>query len=624
MGARCAPAPARLRQGDGAASPVEIKISLRRVRITEVTPSAASFFEITAIIDIEWMEPRLAWDPYLFNETMTYTTDQIWTPSIYVDNNYFTRELTELPVQIDSNGRASMKQQVRSSLLCDSDLIMLPFDVHRCEVTFESTRRSEFELITSGAFLVADVDDNYEIEYFTSDSIIQGGFMDESHSVVRFKFKFSHRRSATSAHFAVLLNMAGFPPLGRRRHGQPPARHHDALCTLALRQTIEPRHVPTWLGLHVHNILFQFICVVLSVSEYSRAPGPLATVRRQAPRLHQLARVRRPIADAALHAAEQTPAAPPAPTAAWRRRRAARPRARPCRVSRTRRARSSSTTGGRTLPQHPPARARPSRNTRATARASGAISATITADSLGTLPQPQTRGHDGHGQEPRAPRGTTSLPLRPNQPLASLQLHNPDKTARTNARGDPSAAGSSSRSTSSSSSTAPTAGRRRSSRSGRRRRRRPPRRPPFDARRTHLHLANAQANFAMGRSARDAITARRRRPPAVSATADRGDLAGVDARLDDEEARDARRGRAGDVVLEGVADVETRGDQGPRPGNLSMGHAGAELTTSPERPVRVAERARHVQRHAVAVDRHLVRVAQSISRPSPRLAEQGR
>ena len=257
-------------------SPVEITISLRRVRITEVTPSAASFFEITAIIDIEWMEPRLAWDPYLFNETLTYTADQIWTPSIYIDNNYFTRELTELPVQIDSNGRASMKQQVRSSLLCDSDLIMLPFDVHNCELTFESTRRAEFEIMSSGEFLIADNDDNYELEYKARDFYVRGGFMDEEHTLVRFKFKFSHRPFGHYIRLifpAVLLNMAGF--LAFWVDGATDSLQlgiTTLLCTLALRQTIDfpDTTYPTWLeGFMFINILFQFVCVVLSVSEYN-------------------------------------------------------------------------------------------------------------------------------------------------------------------------------------------------------------------------------------------------------------------------------------------------------------------------------------------------------------------
>ncbi|KAH8073990.1 extracellular ligand-gated ion channel [Aureococcus anophagefferens] len=257
-------------------SPVDVRINLRRVRITEVTPTDASFFEITGIVEVEWDEPRLAWDDYLFNETLSYPRASIWTPAIYIDNNYFTRDFTDLPVEVSSSGRARMKSQIRTQLLCDSDLIMLPFDVHKCEITFESTRQRVFEAMAHGDFLVADVDDNYEIEYHATTTEVEGGFMNERHSVVRFKFVFSHRPFGHYIRLifpAALLNMVGF--LAFWVDGATDSLElgiTTLLCTLALRQTIEfpDTTYPTWLeGFMFINILFQFICVVLSVSEYS-------------------------------------------------------------------------------------------------------------------------------------------------------------------------------------------------------------------------------------------------------------------------------------------------------------------------------------------------------------------
>ena len=257
-------------------SPVEVRVNLRRVRITEVTPTDASFFEITGLVEVEWTEPRLAWDAYLFNETMTYEVGQIWTPSLYIDNNYITYDLTDLPVTVDAGGRASWKSQIRTQLLCDSDLIMLPFDTHACDFTFESTRTAAQEIMVSGEFLVADVDDNYELEYQARDFLVEGGFMDEEHTLVRFKFKFTHRPFGHYIRLifpAALLNLAGF--LAFWVDGATDSLQlgiTTLLCTLALRQTIEfpDTTYPTWLeGFMFINILFQFVCVVLSVSEYN-------------------------------------------------------------------------------------------------------------------------------------------------------------------------------------------------------------------------------------------------------------------------------------------------------------------------------------------------------------------
>ena len=257
-------------------SPVEVRVNLRRVRITEVTPTDASFFEITGLVEVEWTEPRLAWDAYLFNETMTYEVGQIWTPSLYIDNNYITYDLTDLPVTVDADGRASWKSQIRTQLLCDSDLIMLPFDTHACDFTFESTRTAAQEIMVSGEFLVADVDDNYELEYQARDFLVEGGFMDEEHTLVRFKFKFTHRPFGHYIRLifpAALLNLAGF--LAFWVDGATDSLQlgiTTLLCTLALRQTIEfpDTTYPTWLeGFMFINILFQFVCVVLSVSEYN-------------------------------------------------------------------------------------------------------------------------------------------------------------------------------------------------------------------------------------------------------------------------------------------------------------------------------------------------------------------
>ncbi|KAH8057213.1 extracellular ligand-gated ion channel [Aureococcus anophagefferens] len=186
-------------------SPVEVRVNLRRVRITEVTPTDASFFEITGLVEVEWTEPRLAWDAYLFNETMTYE-----------------------------------------------------------------------EIMVSGEFLVADVDDNYELEYQARDFLVEGGFMDEEHTLVRFKFKFTHRPFGHYIRLifpAALLNLAGF--LAFWVDGATDSLQlgiTTLLCTLALRQTIEfpDTTYPTWLeGFMFINILFQFVCVVLSVSEYN-------------------------------------------------------------------------------------------------------------------------------------------------------------------------------------------------------------------------------------------------------------------------------------------------------------------------------------------------------------------
>ncbi|KAH8049644.1 extracellular ligand-gated ion channel [Aureococcus anophagefferens] len=240
-------------------SPVEVRVNLRRVRITEVTPTDASFFEITGLVEVEWTEPRLAWDAYLFNETMTYEVGQIWTPSLYIDNNYITYDLTDLPVTVDADGRASWKSQIRTQLLCDSDLIMLPFDT-ACDFTFESTRTAAQEIMVSGEFLVADADYNYELEYQARD----------------FLFKFTHRPFGHYIRLifpAALLNLAGF--LAFWVDGATDSLQlgiTTLLCTLALRQTIEfpDTTYPTWLeGFMFINILFQFVCVVLSVSEYN-------------------------------------------------------------------------------------------------------------------------------------------------------------------------------------------------------------------------------------------------------------------------------------------------------------------------------------------------------------------
>merc|ERR1711965_28441 len=130
--------------------------------------------------------------------------------------------------------------------------------------------------MSSGEFLIADNDDNYELEYKARDFYVRGGFMDEEHTLVRFKFKFSHRPFGHYIRLifpAVLLNMAGF--LAFWVDGATDSLQlgiTTLLCTLALRQTIEfpDTTYPTWLeGFMFINILFQFICVVLSVSEYS-------------------------------------------------------------------------------------------------------------------------------------------------------------------------------------------------------------------------------------------------------------------------------------------------------------------------------------------------------------------
>ena len=114
---------------------------------------------VTMVISLQWIDPRLTWEPSLYGNTtrVIITTDDIWLPYVYLVNS--ADDLEPLGHDADSYAYATSSGFVYwnpggvMKAKCRTDISKFPFDVQTCEFLFGMWGVSKMDVNTT---LVSD------------------------------------------------------------------------------------------------------------------------------------------------------------------------------------------------------------------------------------------------------------------------------------------------------------------------------------------------------------------------------------------------------------------------------------------------------------------------------------
>jgi len=128
---------------------VNIEFIFQPKTMTDVDMIAGTF-EIIGFLDLEWIDPRVAWDSkdmamYSHINFLELNDNDVWTPPLMVIDGemdeYNLRALAGekvIPLTVYMNGKVRMKRFVKIVAFCDTGarVVDYPFDRHNCDIRF--------------------------------------------------------------------------------------------------------------------------------------------------------------------------------------------------------------------------------------------------------------------------------------------------------------------------------------------------------------------------------------------------------------------------------------------------------------------------------------------------------
>ena len=149
---------------DVTSNPTEVELVLQVKEILDLD-LATTDLSISAVLDIEWIDPRLNWSGFCKDKTvcpsdyeelvdrynlLSYShipsvqlqSDQIWVPKIYVyagemiDTTARRGTDASLPLTVSINGHVTMKRYVTIKTPCSVNTGKYPFDIQQCNIKF--------------------------------------------------------------------------------------------------------------------------------------------------------------------------------------------------------------------------------------------------------------------------------------------------------------------------------------------------------------------------------------------------------------------------------------------------------------------------------------------------------
>lgn len=130
------------------ASPTEVQVGMYLISLVEVSPPSESFpvFTSEMFVDIEWHDPRLAFDPdetgvdkeVFLEHDAQLRLERIWWPDIEFENAQGQRETANRELVIHSDGTVVYSERFQGAFTVDMNLKKFPFDHQHLEIRVES------------------------------------------------------------------------------------------------------------------------------------------------------------------------------------------------------------------------------------------------------------------------------------------------------------------------------------------------------------------------------------------------------------------------------------------------------------------------------------------------------
>ena len=138
-------------------SPTKVEIGMYLISLVEVSAPNESFpvFRAEMFMDIEWHDPRLAFDPaeigverevFLEHEA-ELQLERIWWPDIEFENEQGERHTESRELVIQSDGKVAYSERFQGVFTVDMDLARFPFDQQHLTIHVESFSWSASQVV---------------------------------------------------------------------------------------------------------------------------------------------------------------------------------------------------------------------------------------------------------------------------------------------------------------------------------------------------------------------------------------------------------------------------------------------------------------------------------------------
>ena len=243
-----------LLQGYDSESPpyreVEVSTGLFDVTISEMIPFEGKF-QAVLWLRLSWNDPRLKWNPFVYEGNAPLEADNVWTPGVYFKNGISFEELYVGPAVVNFNGQVVMETNIVAEFLCSTteDLRSFPFDSYTCSMDLGAPKG--ITLDQKFGFHVIESDPHFDTKSSTAVGIntnTEYGETDDSGQsshghIVYYQLSFKRRPFTAYVRLilpAILINLVGFMAFWIPEVPESVALGVTSLlCSLAFRETVD-------------------------------------------------------------------------------------------------------------------------------------------------------------------------------------------------------------------------------------------------------------------------------------------------------------------------------------------------------------------------------------------------
>jgi len=243
---------------------VNVSSGLHDVTITKVTPFEGKF-EAVLWLRTSWVDPRLVWNPIIYDKNIQLDPKTIWTPTLHFPNVFDFTDLFLSPAVVNYGGEVVMEANLKAEFLCSTGegLRAFPFETYNCSIDLGASQgvilnqKYGFEVVESDSHFITDTSTVMDEEEFGSTGYYQLVFERRPFTgYVRLVIP------------ALLINMIGFMAFWIPELPESVALGITSLlCSLAFRGTVEMPDTAdvTWTEVFMLiNVAYQ-ACVLLII-----------------------------------------------------------------------------------------------------------------------------------------------------------------------------------------------------------------------------------------------------------------------------------------------------------------------------------------------------------------------
>jgi len=179
---------------------VQVTSGILGTTVIKMNPSEGKF-EVVLWEKLAWRDPRLTWNPIIFDDELPIDPESIWTPRLYFQNEYENEDLYEAPAMLAFNGMVVLEKNIRATFLCSTNdgLKSFPFDSYNCSINLGAP--PGVYLNQNFGFEIIESDPHYE----TSWSIDEGSD-EKNHTALEDTHVHSHSASSSGeVHFFLMF-----------------------------------------------------------------------------------------------------------------------------------------------------------------------------------------------------------------------------------------------------------------------------------------------------------------------------------------------------------------------------------------------------------------------------------